>query len=109
MEIVGNNLRSYRMMRHMTQEGLAKKVGISISHCANIEQGKTGVSMYVLKDFADALDITVNQLLYDECDAEQHISNIRVLLQDKPTSFLSWIEKVFSIPNGPNDTFPDTK
>ena len=70
MAIVGTNLKFYRTMRHMTQEELAEKVGVSISFCANIERGKKGVSMFALRDFADALGITVNQLLYD-CNANQ--------------------------------------
>ena len=105
MEIVGNNLRFYRTMRHMTQEELAEKVGVSVSFCVSIEQRKKGVSMFVLWDFADALGINVNQLLYD-CNANQQISNIMVLLQDKPASYLSWLEKVISIPN---DTFLNSK
>ena len=105
MEIVGNNLRTYRTLRHMTQEELAEKVGVSISFCANIERGKKGVSMFVLRDFADALDITVNQLLYD-CKDNQHIENIIVLLQDKPVSYLSWLEQVISISN---DAFLNSK
>ena len=105
MKIVGNNLRFYRMKRNMTQEELAEKVGVSISFCANIERGKKGVSMFALRDFADALDITVNQLLYD-CKDNQHIENIIVLLQDKTPAFLIWLEQVLSIPN---DAFPDSK
>lgn len=105
MEIVGNNLRFYRVMRHMTQEELAEKVGVSISFCANIERGKKGVSMFVLRDFADALEITVNQLLYD-CNANQHIDNIMVLLQGKSTAYLSWLEQVISIPY---DFLPNSK
>ena len=101
MTIVGNNLKFYRTMRHMTQEELAEKAGVSISVCATIERGKTGVSMFVLLDFADVLGITVNQLLYDR-SVNQHIDNIVVLLQDKPASYLSWLEQVVSIPN---DTF----
>ena len=101
MTIVGDNLKFYRTMRHMTQEELAEKVGVSISFCANIERGKKGVSMFVLRDFADALDITVNQLLYDR-SANQHIDNIVVLLRDKSIPYLSWLEQVISIPN---DTF----
>ena len=89
----------------MTQEELAEKVGVSISFCANIERGKKGVSMFVLRDLADALDITVNQLLYDR-SVNQHIDNIVVLLQDKPTPYLSWLEKVISIPN---DAFLNSK
>ena len=96
--IVGTNLKFYRMMRHMTQEELAEKVGISVSFCANIERGKKGVSMFALRDFADTLGITVNQLLYDR-KANQHIDNIMVLLQNKSVPYLSWLEQVVSIPN----------
>ena len=82
----------------MTQEELAEKVGVSVSFCANIERGKKGVSMFALRDFAEALGITVNQLLYDR-KANQHIDNIMVLLQDKSTPYLIWLEQVISIPN----------
>ena len=82
----------------MTQEELAEKVGVSVSFCANIERGKKGVSMFALRDFADALGITVNQLLYDR-KANQHIDNIMVLLQNKSAPYLSWLEQVVSIPN----------
>ena len=98
MTIVGTNLKSYRTMRHMTQEELAEKVGVSVSFCANIERGKKGVSMFALLDFADALGITVNQLLYAR-KANQQIDNIIVLLQNKSAPYLSWLEQVVSIPN----------
>ena len=98
MTIVGTNLKFYRTMRHMTQEELAEKVGVSVSFCANIERGKKGVSMFALLDFADALGITVNQLLYAR-KANQQIDNIMVLLQNKSAPYLSWLEQVVSIPN----------
>ena len=97
MIIVGKNLKHYRTMRHMTQEELAEKAGVSVSFCANVERGKKGVSMFVLKDFADALNITVNQLLYDQA-ANQRIDNIMVLLQEQPEPFLNWLEKALGIP-----------
>ena len=89
----------------MTQEELAEKVGVSVSFCANIERGKKGVSMFALLDFADALGITVNQLLYAR-KANQQIDNIMVLLQNKSAPYLSWLEQVISIPN---DTFLNSK
>ena len=98
MTIVGTNLKFYRTMRHMTQEELAEKVGVSVSFCANIERGKKGVSMFALLDFADALGITVNQLLYAR-KTNQQIDNIMVLLQNKSAPYLSWLEQVVSIPN----------
>ena len=97
MAIVGNNLKSYRTMRHMTQEELAEKAGVSTSFCANVEREMKGVSMFVLIDFANALNITVNQLLYDHTD-DQRFDNIMVLLRNQPEPFLDWLEKVLGIP-----------
>ena len=97
MTIVGKNLKHYRIMRHMTQEELAEKAGVSVSFCANVECGKKGVSMFVLRDFADALHITVNQLLYDHAD-NQRIENIMVLLQEQPEPLLDWLEKCWVFP-----------
>ena len=97
MTVVGNNLKYYRTMRHMTQEELAEKAGVSISFCANVERGAKGVSMFVLRDFADALNITVNQLFYDHT-ADQRLDNIMVLLRNQPDPFLDWLEKVLGIP-----------
>ena len=96
MVTVGNNLRAYRLLRNMTQEKLAELAGVSTSFCANIERGKKGISIFVLRDFADALGITANDLLYDG-NTDKRIDNITVLLRNKPDQFLSWIEKIVSL------------
>ena len=93
---VGNNLKTYRLSRKMTQEQLAELVGVSTSFCANIERGKKGVSIFILRDLADALGVTVNDLLYDD-NTDHRIEKITLLLQNKPDAFLSWIEKVVSL------------
>ena len=93
---IGNNLKTHRQIRRMTQEELAERVGISTSFCANIEGGKKGVSVYTLRDFADALGVTANDLLY-ESSPNQRIDNIVVLLRTKPDSFLNLLEKVLSL------------
>ena len=82
----------------MAQEEPAEKVCVSRSFCADIERGKKGVSMFVLRDFADAPDITVNQLLYGR-KANQHIDNIVVFLQDKSTACLNCLKQIISFPN----------
>ena len=97
MAIVGNNLKSYRTMRHMTQEELAEKAGVSTSFCDNVEAGTKGVSMSVLMELTDVLDITANQLLYDNA-VDQRINNIIALLRKQPDPFLDWLEKVLGIP-----------
>ena len=98
MITVGNNLKTYRLSRNMTQEKLAELVGVSTSFCANIEGGKKGVSIFILRDFADALGITANDLLYDG-NTDRRIDNIAVLLRNKPDAFLSWIEKIVNLPD----------
>lgn len=96
--IVGNNIKAYRLLRKMTQEELAERVGVSTSFCTNIEGGKKGISIYTLRDLADALGVTANDLLYDS-STNQRIDNIALLLRDKPNSFLNWIEKIVDLPD----------
>ena len=96
MQVVGNNLRSYRTARGMTQEELAEKAGISTSFCANIERGKKGVSISILQDLADALGITVNHLVYAG-GGDHRLTNIETLLQDKSDPFLRWVERMIQI------------
>lgn len=97
LDIVGNNIKAYRLLRKMTQEELAERVGVSTSFCANIEGGKKGISIYTLRDFADALGVTANDLLYND-STDQRVDNIALLLRDKPISFLNWIEKIVNLP-----------
>ena len=96
MITVGNNLKAYRLSRKMTQEQLAELAGVSTSYCANIERGKKGVSIFILRDFADALGVTANDLLYD-ANTDQRIDNITMRLRNKPDAFLNWIEKILSL------------
>lgn len=96
MRILGNNLRTYRIARGMTQEELAESAGISTSFCANIERGKKGVSMFILQDLAAALGITVNHLVYADSGGRR-VENITALLRDKPAPFLDWVEKMIQL------------
>lgn len=95
--IVGNTIKAYRLLRKMTQEELAERVGVSTSFCTNIEGGEKGISIYTLRDFADALGVTANDLLYVS-STDRRVDNIALLLWDRPNSFLSWIEKIVNFP-----------
>lgn len=96
--IIGMNIKRYRIERNLTQEELAEKVGISTSFCANIERGKKGISTFALLNFADALGVTANQLMYEQT-VDQQIENIAKLLQRKSKTYLNWLEQVVSIPD----------
>ena len=54
----GCRLRNLRKQRRMTQEALAGSLNISIDHLSKIEHGKRGVSIDLLLDISEALDVS---------------------------------------------------
>ena len=59
----GCRLRTLRKRRRMTQETLAGALNISIDHLSKIEHGKRGVSIDLLLDISEALDVSLDYLL----------------------------------------------
>lgn len=96
MRILGDNLQEVRTHRGLTQEKLAEKVGISTSFYANIERGIKGVSVYVLKQIADELEVSVDYLL-NRNNVNSQMSNINLLLRDAPESFILYIEGIIRL------------
>ena len=54
---IGQRIRCARKARGLSQEVLAEKVQISVTHMSHIETGNTKLSLAVLVDLAVALDI----------------------------------------------------
>lgn len=63
---IGQRIREVRNDKHLTQEYLANKVGVNISHISNIETCKVKVSLTLLVQICNALDITLDYLLENE-------------------------------------------
>ena len=63
---IGQRIRKYRKAQGLTQEGLAEIVEVSPTHISHIETGVTKLSLPALVRIADALDVRVDALLYDE-------------------------------------------
>ena len=51
----------------MSQELLAERIGISVTHMSHIETGNTKLSLPVFVDIARALELQTDDLLFDEC------------------------------------------
>ena len=68
---IGQRIRKIRKARNMTQEQLAEKVNISTTHMSHIETGNTKLSLPVLVDLANALEVRTDDLLYDKVTAER--------------------------------------
>ena len=90
--LIGKNLKKYRHEHHLTQEKLAEKAGISTSYFANLESGKKAMSLIVLLNLAEALQINIFTLLYQE-QSDARLQNIIELLQDQPDYILVKMEK----------------
>lgn len=62
---IGKRIKIARINADMTQEALAGKVNLSPSHMSNIETGTTKVSLTTIVNIANALSVTVDDLLCD--------------------------------------------
>ncbi|WP_304051883.1 helix-turn-helix transcriptional regulator [Megamonas hypermegale] len=56
----------YRKLHGMTQEDLAKMVGITVSYLSRLERGKnpTGGSLCVMIKIADVLGVKIQNIIY---------------------------------------------
>ena len=63
MSIFTDNLVRYRNKRRLTQEELAKRVGVSQPAIAQYESGTATPKLYVTEKLANALGTTIEQLL----------------------------------------------
>lgn len=62
---IGKRIKIARIKADWTQEKLAEVIEISPTHLSNIETGTTRVSLTTIVNLANALGITVDDLLYD--------------------------------------------
>ena len=60
---IGQQIRKVRKAHGMSQEELAAQIGISTTHMSHIETGNTKLSLQVLVDISNALDVRTDDLL----------------------------------------------
>ena len=97
MRIIGNNLRRYRQLCGLTQSALAEKVGLETSSYTNLENGKKGASLILLRRLADALGVSMDCLVYADDENDRPGRNIEIMLQGKPKSYVRSIEKLIRV------------
>ena len=62
---IGQKIRKYRKANGLSQEQLAERIGISITHMSHIETGNTKLSLPVLVKLAISLGVRTDDLLFD--------------------------------------------
>lgn len=63
---IGQRIRKIRKLKGMSQENLAERVDISVTHMSHIETGNTKLSLEVFAALAEALGARADELLFGE-------------------------------------------
>ena len=62
---IGQRIRKFRKAYNLSQEQLAEKVQISVTHMSHIETGNTKLSLPDFVEIANALSVQTDELLHD--------------------------------------------
>jgi len=60
---LGQNIKHIRLRRKMTQGDICRKLNMDRSYMSAIEGGKKNITIAKLEELADALDVSVDELL----------------------------------------------
>jgi transcriptional regulator with XRE-family HTH domain len=60
---LGENLKKIRTNKNITQTELAEKLGVDKSFVSNLENGKNNPTLSTITNIAQALEVSVNELL----------------------------------------------
>ncbi len=72
---IGQRIREFRKARGWTQEKLAELSGIEPSNISHIERGATKLSLPTLVAVANALEVSLDEIVYASLRKSGHIIN----------------------------------
>ncbi len=80
---IGQRIRKIRKAMGLSQEQLAERVGISVTHMSHIETGNTKLSLEVFAAITSSLDCRADELLFGtrEIIGAEAFSDIVLVLQ----------------------------
>lgn len=96
-EKIGKNIRTSRIERHCTQEYIANKVGVNVSHISNIENNRVKVSLTTLVAICNALNLTVDYILKDEYENNADSAIDREIMKELASCSPEKKEKILKI------------
>ena len=70
--IIGTRIREIRKNKKMTQATLAELSGVEPSNISHIERAATKLSLPTLVSIANALNVTLDELVYGNLKKSQH-------------------------------------
>ncbi len=72
--VIGSRIREIRKSKQWTQAILAERSGVEPSNISHIERAATKVSLPTLVSIANALDVSLDELVYSNLNKSAHIS-----------------------------------
>jgi len=77
---IGANIKTLRLAKGLQQKEVASMTGVSVSQYGRIENGLTKSSIVVLLRMAEALEVSLDMLIYGE---KTEIDKEPIVLKDK--------------------------
>lgn len=71
---IGRRVKIFRQKRGLSQEKLSEMSGLTPAHFSHVETGNTKVSLPSLVSIANALDVTMDDLLSDSISHTKHVT-----------------------------------
>lgn len=102
LQTIGNNIKTLRLSKGMTQEQMAEKLDHSVNFVSLIELGKSGMSVTTMIDICNILDVDVNCIFKGLLDYElknsdkKLINNILFLSDDDKNIIENLVEHLIS-------------
>lgn len=94
--VIGQRLKKARLDKKMTQDTLAKKLGVSIAFLSRIESGTSHVNLKRLSQICDILDITEGEILNGTASSSQRylVTEFNEILKNSPPEKQKLIYKI---------------
>lgn len=81
---IGHRIRQHRLAKNLSQEALSERANVTPAHFSHIERGNTKPSLPTLLRIANALGVSLDDLVCDNLKKSSHvrIKDIDDLLED---------------------------
>ena len=70
---IGKRVKEIRVAKNIPQEKLAEKADLSVPHTSHVETGNTKASLKTIVNIANALEVSVDELLCDNVVRSKHV------------------------------------
>ncbi|MBQ9937097.1 MAG: helix-turn-helix transcriptional regulator [Oscillospiraceae bacterium] len=93
---IGKSIKNFRTKKSWTQATLAEKSGVEPSNISHIERGATKVSLPTLVNIVNALEVSLDQIVYDSLIKNEHvlINTLNELVSDCTPAEISAITEI---------------